>query len=225
MIPQRLNTVDILIFFARRLYTLKYGKIRVSDTFRLSCSRIFEYCRIFAHRVFNMLSRRMCEDVSAQLWRDETAGQGTDRTGGRLGKFLLYNVNQCCSECEPVLQWMLTINFRWCKNLKKMEAGGDQSYRAGPFWAGSGSCCLSLFLPAPAPTPAPASIKNRLWTIEIFFTLNISPVVGGYISWITVLYKIKMVDYFITTTFMTYFLFFNSLAFPYIYGSINGKIH
>ena len=49
--------------FLLKLYTLKSTKIRVPDTSRLSLSRLFEDCCVFAHCVIKMSSRRMRKDA------------------------------------------------------------------------------------------------------------------------------------------------------------------
>ena len=45
------------------LYTLKYVKFRVCDTSRLSRSCLFQHCRVIAHPVSKMPSRRMHKDA------------------------------------------------------------------------------------------------------------------------------------------------------------------
>ena len=55
-----------IIFLFLRLYPLKCAKICVRDTLRLSRSRLFEDCRVFAHGVIKILSRRMREDTKTR---------------------------------------------------------------------------------------------------------------------------------------------------------------
>ena len=55
-----------IIFLFLRLYPLKCAKICVRDTLRLSRSRLFEDCRVFAHGVIKILSRRMREDAKTR---------------------------------------------------------------------------------------------------------------------------------------------------------------
>ena len=62
----------LYFYFLTSLYTLKYAKFSVCDTLRLSRSRHFQKCCVFAHCVGKIPSCRICKDAktfaSAQLW-------------------------------------------------------------------------------------------------------------------------------------------------------------